>query len=67
MCFYNNLRGSLRIYPLDAQRVIHRTPSAKLIAPITFDGKPSPVIPRSPTLASAALMPRSGLLTFSFA
>jgi len=37
------------------------------VVPITFDGKPSPIIPRSPTLASAALMPRScsavGLLT----
>jgi hypothetical protein len=28
--YYNNLRGSLRIYPLDAQRVIPRTPTAKL-------------------------------------
>ena len=29
---------------------------------ITYEGKPSPVIPRPPTLASAALMPRSGVL-----
>ena len=35
---------------------------APFIRTITFDGKPSPVIPRTPTL-SASLTPRSGVLT----